>query len=170
MAATALIVLFGEDDNDYIRGGSGADTLVGGDGDDQLFDGDWLTPDNDTLIGGKGDNYYVISSIGDMVIEHADASIDTVSADLDVYVLPENVENLRLHGSTWPVVGPVHGTGNELDNEMSGAANANSTLLGLGGDDTLLGGFGDDTLDGGEGDDALYGAFGNETMNGGAGE
>ena len=94
-----------------------------------------------------------------MVIEHAVAGIDTVSADLDVYACRRTSKP----APAWQHLArgricPRHG--NELDNEMSGAVNADSTLLGLGGDDTLLGGFGDDTLDGGEGDDALYGAFG----------
>lgn len=61
------------------------------------------------------------------------------------------------------------GTGNELDNYMSGGA-GNDRLYGLGGDDELDGGVGADRIEGGEGDDDLTGGEGNDRLEGDAGD
>ena len=51
----------------------------------------------DTLAGGAGDDLYVVQNSTTLVIEGANAGIDTVKVTMD-YVLPENVENLLLCG------------------------------------------------------------------------
>ncbi len=68
------------------------------------------------------------------------------------------------------------GTGNGLDNMITGTHGANTLkgrggddmLIGLAGDDILAGGSGDDTLDGGLGEDRLNGGDGDDTLTGGA--
>ncbi|ANL32876.1 M10 family metallopeptidase C-terminal domain-containing protein [Rhizobium phaseoli] len=117
-----------------ITGGAGNDTLNGGAG-------------ADTLIGGAGSDTYIVDDAGDIVTEAADAGSDTVRTNLASYTLTANVENLSFAGT-----GTFAGTGNNLDNTITGGA-AIDTLSGGAGNDTLDGGVGADTLIGGEGDD-----------------
>ena len=79
------------------------------------------------------------------------------------YTLTDNVENLTLSGSD-----TLSGTGNALNNSLSGTT-GNNSLTGLDGNDKLYGLGGDDTLYGGTGDDSLYGGTGNDTLDGGTG-
>jgi Ca2+-binding RTX toxin-like protein len=100
-----------------------------------------LSSGKNILIGGDGDDEYYIrsttSEADDIVIEAENGGIDTVIS-LQNYVLPDNVENLRLVGTA------IKGTGNELDNVITGNAHAN-ILNGGAGNDTLIGGLGNDT-------------------------
>ncbi|MBH1973674.1 MAG: FG-GAP repeat protein [Rhodobacteraceae bacterium] len=109
-----------------------ADTLDGGLG-------------NDTMIGGAGDDTYLVSGAGDVITEALGGGIDTVRAAVSV-TLGDNVENMVLTGT-----GSI-GTGNALDNLLTGSSGA-QTLIGLEGDDTLDGGTGADSMVGGAGDD-----------------
>jgi Ca2+-binding RTX toxin-like protein len=69
------------------------------------------------------------------------------------------------------------GVGNELNNAVTGGANAdrlyggagNDTIFGNAGDDVLRGGPGNDVLEGSQGNDTLYGGSGNDSLLGGAG-
>lgn len=79
-------------------------------------------------------------------------------------ILPPNVENLRLTGST-----NADGTGNAQNNQLVGNIAVNK-LTGLGGDDAIHGCGGNDVLDGGDGNDLLDGSAGDDRMAGGAGE
>ncbi len=129
-----------------LDGRAGKDTLTGGVG-------------SDTLLGGDGNDFYIIETVGDLVIEsNANIAIggtDTVLSSLSAYTLTANVENLTLTG------GAINGTGNSLNNFINGTAAANNlngaegndNLFGLGGNDTLTGGTGIDTLTGGDGND-----------------
>ncbi|MBY3363411.1 M10 family metallopeptidase C-terminal domain-containing protein [Rhizobium laguerreae] len=117
-----------------ITGGAGNDTLNGAAG-------------ADTLIGGVRNDTYIVDNAGDSVIENTDEGIDTVRTNLASYELAGNVENLSFAGT-----GPFAGTGNNLDNVITGGA-ANDTLSGGAGNDTLDGGAGADSLIGGAGDD-----------------
>ncbi|EJB07336.1 putative calcium-binding protein, partial [Rhizobium leguminosarum bv. trifolii WSM597] len=117
-----------------ITGGAGNDTLNGGAG-------------ADSLIGGAGNDTYIVDNAGDIVTEAADAGTDTVRTNLASYTLADNVENLSFAGT-----GAFAGTGNALDNVITGGA-AIDTLSGDTGNDTLDGGVGADSLTGGEGDD-----------------
>lgn len=58
--------------------------------------------------------------------------------------------------------GSFNGTGNALDNKITGGS-GNDTLRGGDGNDALYGGDGNDFLDGGTGADKLYGGAGNDT-------
>ncbi|MGO8105535.1 beta strand repeat-containing protein, partial [Rhizobium leguminosarum] len=117
-----------------ITGGAGNDTLNGAAG-------------SDTMIGGAGDDTYIIDNAGDSVAENAAAGTDMVKTVLASYTLGANVENLTYIGTV-----AFAGTGNDLDNVITGAA-AIDTLSGGDGNDTLNGGAGADSLIGGAGDD-----------------
>ncbi|MGO7675293.1 beta strand repeat-containing protein, partial [Rhizobium ruizarguesonis] len=120
-----------------------ANTITGGAGNDVLNG----AAGADTLIGGAGNDTYIVDHAGDIVTENADAGTDTVRATSANYTLAANVENLSFAG-----IGTFAGTGNNLDNTITGGA-ATDTLSGGAGNDTLNGGAGADTLIGGEGDD-----------------
>ncbi|MGO7186205.1 calcium-binding protein, partial [Rhizobium brockwellii] len=121
-----------------------ANTIIGGTGNDVLNG----AAGADSLIGGAGNDTYIIDHAGDLVNEAANEGIDTVRTNLASYTLAGNVENLSFAGT-----GTFAGTGNNLDNTITGGAAA----------DTLSGGAGNDTLDGGAGADSLIGGAGDDT-------
>jgi Ca2+-binding RTX toxin-like protein len=184
-ASTANNFLVGENGvNDEIIGGSGNDLIFGGTGDNQLNGGagdDLLvggsgTGDNDVLDGGldadtmvglAGNDTYIVDDVADVVVEAASAGTDTVETEMAALSieLMANVENLEYTGID---ADPFVGTGNALDNEITGGDLAD-TLSGLGGNDTLNGGLGNDTLLGGDGNDELFGDDDNDTLTGGIG-
>jgi trimeric autotransporter adhesin len=127
-------VLTGTNANDTLNGGAGNDTLDGGDG-------------TNLLLGGTGNDGYVVDALTDVVSEGLNAGTDTVLASLN-YTLTANVENLELTGTA------LIGTGNALNNILTGTGGAN-TLSGLAGNDTLSGGAGHDTVSGGVGNDSI---------------
>ncbi|MBR0556578.1 calcium-binding protein [Ciceribacter sp. L1K23] len=126
-----------------------ANTLTGNAGNNTL---DGLAG-ADTMTGGAGNDTYVVDNAGDIVVEAANAGIDTVRAARS-YTLGANVENLVLTGT-----GGLTGTGNSLANVITGNT-GNNTLSGLAGNDTLKGEAGNDRLAGGTGADKLYGGTG----------
>lgn len=141
---------YGNELDNVILGNGGRNLLVGGAGNDSLRSGS--TNDGiDTLEGGTGNDSYGIDP-DDLVIEYANEGIDTILVNATStengyisYTLPNNVENLRFHGSGT-------GIGNELDNQIWGT-NGSQKLYGLAGNDTLDGGPADATLAGGIGND-----------------
>ncbi|MBF0626632.1 MAG: hypothetical protein HQL91_00275 [Magnetococcales bacterium] len=82
------------------------------------------------------------------------------------YTLPDTVANLTLTG-----LSAINGTGNLLNNVITGNGAVNTLrgeagadrLFGGGGNDLLYGGSGNDYLDGGSGSDRLIGGPGNDT-------
>ena len=124
--------------NNILTGNSGNNSLDGKAG-------------NDNMAGGLGDDTYTVDVAGDVVTEALNAGTDTVVTSLN-YTLGANVENLELTGPA------VTGTGNTLNNVLTGTGGAN-TLAGLAGNDTLRGGAGNDTLNGGNDNDTyLFGS------------
>ena len=117
--------LFGNSAANVLNGGAGADVLAGGAG-------------NDT---------YVVDDAGDSIVEFAAEGTDTVQAGLS-WTLASNVENLTLTGTA-----TINGTGNELNNSLTGNSAAN----------VLVGGAGNDSLNGAAGADALIGGLGDDT-------
>ena len=140
-----------------VVGGSGADTLIGDSGNNILDGGAGA----DTMTGGAGNDTYVVDNTGDVVTEALNGGTDTVQASI-TYTLGANVENLTLTGS-----GAINGTGNSLDNVITGNS-SNNTLDGGAGDDTFLYtiGAGVDTINGGIGSDtfAVSGTSGDDTV------
>jgi Ca2+-binding RTX toxin-like protein len=144
------------DRNDQLRGYYGADLLNGAAGDDTINSGEG----NDTLDGGTGadklfgelgDDVYIVDNTGDVVTELEDQGVDTVRTSLSKYTLGVNVENLLYTGTAG-----FTGTGNALDNLLTGGAGADS-IVGGAGNDTITAGGGKDTIDGGVGMDVLQG-------------
>jgi Ca2+-binding RTX toxin-like protein len=121
-----------------------ANVLTGGAGNDTLDGGTGI----DTLIGGAGDDVYVVDVAGDVVTENLNEGTDQVRTSLASYTLGSNVENLTFTGT-----GAFTGTGNTLDNVITGGAGADN-LSGAAGNDTLNGGAGNDTMAGGAGNDS----------------
>lgn len=125
----------------------------------------------DFMAGAGGDDLYRVDNLGDRIMEAAGDGYDSVKASAS-HTLGANVESLVLNGP-----GSIDGTGNGLDNEITGSAgdnklsggDGNDSLSSLGGDDNLLGGDGSDLLDGGTGYDRLSGDAGNDQTHGGSG-
>lgn len=134
--------LSGTDGADTIRGMGGNDTLKGMGGNDSIDGG----TGSDKMAGGTGDDTYYVDGTADTVTEVSDAGTDTVYSSVS-FTLGSNVENLYLTGSS-----ALNGTGNALDNILSGNGGANK-LSGGTGNDTLYGKGGIDTLTGGGGQD-----------------
>jgi len=102
------------------------------------------------LRGGTGDDVYEVRGPNVVVEEQPDSGNDTVKVSgLGSYTLSANVENLIHEGTT-----SFTGTGNDLNNAMTGGS----------GDDVLSGGAGDDIISGGLGNDTLYGGAGNDIL------
>jgi Ca2+-binding RTX toxin-like protein len=147
--------------NDQIFGLGGDDILNGLGGNDQLDGGIGA----DTMNGGIGNDIYFVENVGDVVNENSGEGTDTVRvASLAAYALTANVEKLVNTGS-----GTFTGTGNTLNNDMTGGTGAD-TLYGGDGFDFLNGGNGDDFLYGGADGDVLDGGIGADTMEGGTGD
>ncbi len=151
-------ILTGGDGNDVLLGGTGEDFLDGGAGNDFLDGG----LGNNTLIGGVGDDYYVVTSATNDILEFSGEGIDTVDSFITL-TLAANVENLNLGGSS-----ALNGTGNELANIIAGN-NASNILSDAAGNDTIAGASGDDAIAGGDGNDELFGEVGNDSLDGGLG-
>jgi Ca2+-binding RTX toxin-like protein len=92
----------------------------------------------DTMIGGAGNDTYIVDNAGDVVIENVGEGIDVIYSSVS-YALPANVENLVLTGTA-----DIDGSGNDLDNVITGNV-GNNVLDGGVGADTLIGGAGNDT-------------------------
>lgn len=121
-----------------VNGTSAADVLAGGAG-------------SDMLIGGHGNDTYTVNNTGDRPVEQGGEGTDLVKTTLSSYTLGDHVEKLSYHGT-----GNFGGTGNNLDNAITGGA----------GNDRLNGGTGNDALSGGEGSDTYWFARGggNDTL------
>ncbi|MDX2263429.1 MAG: DUF4214 domain-containing protein [Hyphomicrobiales bacterium] len=114
-------------------GGSGTDTLSGFENLTGSAFNDILTgaAGVNTLAGGKGDDTYYVQDTTDIVTEAAGEGADTVHSSV-TFTLGANVENLTLTGAA-----AINGTGNALDNILSGNAGVN-TLTGGAGNDTYI--------------------------------
>ena len=109
-------MIWGNDSSNKISGGAGEDWMAGGAGHDSYYVDD---PDDVVVEGFNGGNDHVLSDVN--------------------YTLPANVEYLSLVGFF-----PVNGTGNALNNIITGNDAANM-LDGRLGADFMIGGGGDDT-------------------------
>ena len=145
--------------NDLLEGGADNDTLLGGDHDDSMFGGTGIN----VLSGGKGNDVYYVENATDKLTEAAGQGHDTVVTNAATFALAANLEDLVF------VAGGDNGTGNTLNNVITGTDAGNNKLDGGAGNDSLFGYDGNDTLIGGAGHDTLDGGWLRDTMTGGAG-
>ncbi len=117
----------GNASSNHLIGNSGANLLDGKTG-------------ADTMAGGMGNDVYVVDQTGDVVIEAAHEGSDTIFSSV-TYGLGVNVEHLVLTGSA-----AIDGTGNDLNNTLTGNSAAN-VLMGLAGNDTYVIGVGDTVVE-----------------------
>ncbi|MFB3884943.1 MAG: calcium-binding protein [Thermodesulfobacteriota bacterium] len=113
--------------------GNGLNNTLIGNTEENILDGqagaDWMN-------GGEGDDFYVVDNVSDKVIEESSEGIDSVESSV-TYALGQNIENLILVGTD-----AINGTGNHLDNILTGNVGAN--ILGGGpGNDMYIVGSGD---------------------------
>jgi Ca2+-binding RTX toxin-like protein len=132
--------LLGDEGNDFLFGGRGADGLDGGSGNDFLFGGSG----DDTLCGGDGNDFVFGQSGNDLV--GGDAGNDHLFGEAG---------NDQVLG----------GEGNDF---LSGGT-GNDRLFGQVGNDQLFGEAGNDILVGGDGNDLLFGGTGRDLLIGGNG-
>jgi Ca2+-binding RTX toxin-like protein len=140
-------VILGGSGNDQLSGGGAGDCLDGGDGNNTLRGdaGDDVLVGlvgADLLYGGMGDDRYSIERSA-AVFESPGEGTDTVeirssTPALITYTLGANLENLTLMQAG-------RGTGNELDNALTGST-GDDVLAGLAGNDVYRGGGGADSL------------------------
>jgi uncharacterized delta-60 repeat protein len=119
-----------------LRGEAGNDSLNGLAGADRMF-------------GGADNDVYHVDIATDVVTELENEGIDAVLSSV-TFTLGDHVEHLTLTGAA-----AVDGTGNDLNNSLTGNSAAN-TLTGGGGNDSLNGGAASDTMIGGPGNDTYH--------------
>ncbi len=139
LTSTAAINGTGNAANNTLIGNSAANVLDGGAG-------------TDALIGGLGDDTYITDG-GDTITEGLNGGTDTVQSSA-THTLASYVENLTLTGAAG-----LGGTGNALNNRITGNDGAN----------LLDGSSGNDSLSGGDGADSLVGGLGMDQLSGGDG-
>lgn len=176
------IRIIGGAGRDYIRTGTGADTVYGestvaggvgndviltGVGNDRIYagDGDNLIDSglgNDTVSAGNGDNHIDTNSGNDViVVGNGDNRIDSGLGNDNVSI-----------GDGFNAV--YAGAGNDTVNGGSGqtfvdAGDGNDYVAFVGGQNTIEGGAGSDVLFGGSGEDVIDGESGNDLIAGGLG-
>ncbi|WP_353427884.1 hypothetical protein NHB34_01870 [Polynucleobacter sp. MWH-UH19D] len=163
--------LYGRDGNDVISGLSGNDYLSGGNGNDTLYGGDG----NDALYGNSGtDTLY--GGAGNDILDPGTGYYETLvgSAGDDIYIINDInfnwsskiIENANEGNDT---VITSNGSFTLADNVESLAFVGVTGGNGIGNSlaNTIVGNTGSNTLDGGAGDDVLYGDTANTSLSDG---
>nr|WP_261803737.1 S8 family serine peptidase [Variovorax sp. PAMC26660] len=163
--------LTGDAANNWLAGGTGADTLVGGAGDDVL-----LIDAADKRIDG-GDGFDIAQVVGaqgvSLNLSQSNIEMAVGGAGNDVFVGGGRSTVVVRGGAGNDVI--IGGAANDVlsgedgDDTLDGGA-SNDLIRGHRGRDQLLGGAGDDVLDGGLEDDSLNGGAGNDVLIGGRGD
>lgn len=136
----------------YSGTGDAIGNVIKGNSANNLLDG---KAGADTMDGAGGADTYIVDVAADQASEAGYSAGDLVKAAVS-YTLGANIENLTLTGTSG-----TSGTGNNLDNVVTGNA-GNNRLDGLQGYDTLVGGAGNDSLTGSDGLDELAGGLGDD--------
>ncbi|MGF1578913.1 MAG: calcium-binding protein [Gemmataceae bacterium] len=153
--------------NDYLRAGSGHDTVIGGDGNDTLR-GEGGSDDllggngNDSIEGGTGNDDLWGYNGNDTL--KGDAGDDELHGEMgdDLFYGGNGADTLRGGGDDDTLYG-------EAGDDVVFGWYGNDSLFGGDGDDFLAGGYGKDTLNAGNGDDGLYGGRDTDSFNDGGG-
>lgn len=157
--------LLGLAGNDTLNGGAGRDSLDGGTGNDKLDGG----TGNDVLEGGSG-NDTLIGDAGMDTVTYARATA-AVTAFKPTGESSTGGANDGMGGTDVIHVGAADILrGSNFDDTLTGSPRFLTSWNEWFGDDEIWGGKGNDTISGLDGDDYLYGEAGNDRLNGGAGE
>lgn len=137
LTGTSKLKGTGNELDNMITGNSAANTLIGNEGNDTLDGKGGI----DKMQGGAGDDTYVVDVPDDLITERSNKGTDLVLSSV-TYTVPKHVENLTLTG-----IAGINGTGNTLDNVLTGNSAAN-ILAGDKGNDTYVMGrnYGADTV------------------------
>ncbi|SFP21350.1 Regulatory P domain of the subtilisin-like proprotein convertase, partial [Variovorax sp. 770b2] len=164
-------VLTGDASNNWLAGGTGADTLLGGAGDDVL-----LFDAADKRVDG-GDGFDIAQAVGaqGVSLNLSQSNIEMAVGGIgnDVFVGGGRSTVVVRGGAGDDVI--IGGAANDVlsgedgDDTLDGGA-GNDLIRGHRGHDRLLGGAGDDVVDGGLDDDDLSGGAGNDVLIGGRGD
>ncbi|NBI14067.1 S8 family serine peptidase [[Haemophilus] felis] len=175
-------ILRGDEKDNWLAGGAGADTFFGGEGNDVLLiDGDDL-PEN--IHGGAGDDIVQVIGNKGVTLDLAVAEVEIAHGGRgdDVFVSSGNYSVFVRGGDgNDTIIGSIANdalSGENGDDFISGnegkdlirGHRGNDHLFGDEGDDVLFGGSDDDMLYGGEGADTLLGEGGDDYLDGGEGE
>ena len=128
VASNVENITLGGSSNINATGNTGDNVITGNSGDN-------------TMTGLAGNDTYYVDNAGDLVAEALSAGTDLVYSSI-TYTLAANTENLTLTAG-----GAVDGTGNTLDNVLTGGSGTN-TLTGLAGNDTYIISTGDIVVEG----------------------
>lgn len=171
-AADTILGLGGDDD---LMGGGGGDRLLGGWGDDSLSgnagDDSLLGGEGRDRLGGDGGTDRLEGGAGDdayVLRDALDLVVEAAGGGRDRVVAFVDVTLAAEVEDLRLAVAGLSGSGNGLGNRMWGSGGAD-TLAGAAGDDRLLGLGGGDRLAGGAGEDRLFGGAGADRLSGGAG-
>jgi Ca2+-binding RTX toxin-like protein len=82
----------------------------------------------DRMEGHAGNDTYIVDNAGDVILEQLSQGMDTVKSSVS-FLLSDDLENLILTGNSG-----ISGTGNRLDNILTGNGGANVLAGGLGND------------------------------------
>ncbi|ESQ74096.1 tail fiber protein [Asticcacaulis sp. AC402] len=128
--------------------GNGFANILTGNSGNNVLDGG---ANNDTMAGGAGNDTYLISAVGDVVIENANEGIDTIQTSFTT-TLGANVENVTLTGSA-----DLNANGNTLNNVLTGNAGVNILTGGTGNDTYYIQNAGDNVVEvSGGGSDVIF--------------
>ncbi|MDJ0583096.1 hypothetical protein [Crocosphaera sp.] len=162
LADNNLQVAIGNTGNDYLyttanddiflSGEAGDDTLLGSDGND------WLVGDegSDRLEGNTGDDLLYIDA-EDTFIDGGDGTDIAIVTTIDAVTLDLGNANLEM------VIG------NDGEDTFTHSGNYTVVMDGGNGNDNLTGGSNDDVLNGGDGNDIITGGLGGDILTGGNG-
>ena len=174
----------GDDDDNVILAGDGADVLEGRNGDDTLIGG----LDKDTLRGGEGDDVIIGGGVNSGVLDIETGLSEELATNAEnpaqqhpaflAELLVGGAGNDDIIGGSWTDEDgdrfvDVTIFGNEIflsETDLTTSPGYNNIIWGGDGDDLVVGQNGFDTLGGGAGNDRIFGFDGPDLIYGGAGD